>query len=604
MFTQFQPALIGAAITAGLLLASPVDAQPSTSPQRQAEVVVTATRTPIAQDEALVSVSVIDRDTIERHGSLDVVALLRAEAGVDIVRGGGVGQQTSVFLRGGNSNHVLVLIDGLRVATATTGGYEWEHLPLELIERIEIVRGPRAALFGSDAIGGVIQIFTRRASGPTAMLGVASHDTWMAEAGYGRRSERGGFGLRATAADSGGFSAQNSDGFAFDPDDDGYRNRSLSADAALVGDHLRLDAQLLDSDADVEFDQGTSDFATTTLNLKLAGGGESPWQVAIGGLRSTLETPDFFSRFETRRRQLEAQRSQRIGERGEWLVGASLVRDEGRSIDTFSGDPQYDENRRQRALFTSWRDGRGALDWELGARNDHYDSFGGETSLQGASGWRIDGGPRLRAGYSEGFRAPTLNELYSPGFGGLFAGNPGLDPERSRSLELGADWRGERIDVSLSAYRNRVDELIDFSGGETFRAINIRRADLRGVELEARTELAGWSLAGNLGWQRARDADFDTALLRRPARKANLQMSRPLGATRLGLAMHAVSGRPEFGGELPGFATIDAWLHWPIATTLDFDLRFENIFDRDATLASGFNTPGATASLQLRWSPR
>jgi len=570
---------------------------------RQPEVIVTATRTPIAEDSALASVSVIDRTAIEQSGSSDVLTLLRSQAGVDIVRGGGLGQQTSVFMRGSNSNHVLVLIDGVRVASATTGAYAWEQLPLSQIERIEIVRGPRAALFGSDAIGGVVQIFTRRANGPSASVGVASHDTWMAEAGFGQRSERGGFGVRTALTDSAGFSAQNADGFSFDADRDGYQQQSVNADAAWIGDSLRLDGQLLHSESEIEFDQGESSLDASSLNVTLAGGGDQPWSIQLARSRENLDTAAFFSRFETRRTQLEAQRSQPLGDHGEWLSGVSLVDDDGRSIDTFAGIASYDDERRQRALFSSWRDNAATLDWELGVRHDRYDSFGGETSLQAASGWRIEGGPRLRVSGGEGFRAPTLNELYSPGFSGFFAGNPNLGPERSRAFEFGADWQGEWINLSLSAYRNRVQGLIDFSGGETFQAVNIRRATLRGVELEAQASLGEWQLTGNLGWQQARDEDTDSALLRRPARKASASIEHPMGRGSFGFELHAVSARPELSGALAGYALLGGWLRWPLANSVSLDVRLDNALGREYMLVRGFNTAGSTASLHLRWSP-
>jgi len=592
-----QAALIAALAS---LAAAPAWAQQA---PKQDEVVVTATRTPVAQDAALASVSVIDRNAIENAGSSDVLSVLRQQAGVDIVRGGGLGQQTSLFLRGANSNHVLVLIDGVRVASATTGAYAWEQLPLAQIERIEIVRGPRAALYGSDAIGGVVQIFTRRANGPSVTLGAASHETWLGEAAYGQRSDRGGFGLRAALTDSQGFSAQNEDGFGFDPDKDGYRQRSVAADGALIGEVVRFDAQLLHSESDIEFDQGESRLDASSIALTLAGGSDAPWKASLANSRENLATPDFFSRFETRRSQLEAQQARTLGAAGEWLYGLSLIDDEGRSLSTFDNSTVYDDAREQRAVFTSLRNSSGPLDWEAGARHDDYDSFGGETSLQAAAGWRIDGGPRLRTSFAEGFRAPTLNELYSPGFGGLFAGNPNLGPERSRAIELGADWQGEWLDLSISAYRNQVRGLINFSGGDTFQAINIQRALLRGVEAELGVPLGDGRLSANVGWQQARDADTDAALLRRPSRKANLAFEHPLGRARVGVDVHAVSARPDFGGALPGYALVGAYARWPLAESLRLDLRLDNVFDRDYTLVRGFNNAGATASLQLRWLP-
>ncbi|MFA5683968.1 MAG: TonB-dependent receptor [Lysobacteraceae bacterium] len=569
-------------------------------PPRQPEIVVSATRTEATLDSVLASVEVIDRAAIEASDG-DVLTLLRSRAGVDIVRGGGLGQQTSLFLRGGNSSHVLVLIDGVRVASANTGGHVWEHLPLAQIERIEIVRGPRAALFGSDAIGGVIQIFTRRPVAVEALVGLASHDTWRVEAGAGRAGAHGEFGVRAAMVDSVGFSAQNAAGFSYDPDDDGYRQRSLNLSAGLDGERLRLDGQWLYARSEVEFDQGESRTDASSARLALSGGQRSPWSLALGHHREDLDTPVFFSRYETRRWQLEAQRVQPLGGRGEWLHGASLVHDEGVNLDTFAGSAQYAQSRRQRAVFVDWRDGHGALDWQLGARHDDFDSFGGRTSLQAALGWRLGAQARLRLNAGEGFRAPTLNELYSPGFGGLFAGNADLDPERARNLEAGFDWQGAGVELSLAAYRNRVRDLIDFSGGECFQAINIARADLRGIELQTGIDIDDWRLSANLGWQRARDADSGLALLRRAARKATLGIERDWRAARLGLELHGVSARADSTGELPGYALLGAWLNQPLSRRLTLQLRLDNILDRDYVLIPGYNTPGATASVQLRW---
>ncbi len=172
---------------------------------RQPVVVVTATRHAQTIDDSLAGVSVITREDIDRAATRDLVDLLRLQTGIDIVRSGGLGQQTSLFMRGSNSNHVLVLIDGVRIASANTGGYAWENLPLGQIERIEIVRGPRAAQWGSDAIGGVIQIFTRRGEGLDVTTLVGSHRTAGAEAGWGHRQPGHGYRLRVGYLDSEGF---------------------------------------------------------------------------------------------------------------------------------------------------------------------------------------------------------------------------------------------------------------------------------------------------------------------------------------------------------------------------------------------------------------
>jgi len=566
----------------------------------QPEVVVTATRTPVTVDRALASVSVIDRRDIESSGALDLLSLLRREAGVDIVRGGGLGQQASVFLRGANSNQLLVLVDGVRVAAATTGGYAWEHLPLAQIERIEIVRGPRAALYGSDAIGGVIQVFTRRGDGASGSVGIGSDDTWLGEVGIGHRGERLRLGLRGSVADSGGFSSQNPDGFNFNPDDDGATLRSLAGDAGFDFSAAQLDAQWLASNDDIEFDQGETAVRQRSGRVALAGGDSAAWLLAAAHARETLETPAFAARFETRRNQFDWQLAHALAGDGELLWGLALVDERGASIDSSSGDVQYRGDRDHRAAFASWRDGHADWSWELAARHDDYDSFGGETSGQAALGWAISAQDRLRASVAEGFRAPNLNELYSPGFGGLFAGNPALGPERSRAWELGSTHERGAFSLDWRLYHNDVRGLVDFSGDD-FQAINIGRARLRGAEAEWRWQHGDWQLGGNLGWQQASNRDTGAALLRRAPRKAGVSVAHPLGRGQVGIEWQAVSARPEFGGALPGYAIGSAWLRWPLGERLELDLRLENLTDRDYELLRGFNTAGFGGLLQLRW---
>jgi len=567
---------------------------------RQPQVVVTATRTPLAIDQSLSSVSLIDRSAIEASGSTDIVSLLRREAGVDIVRGGGLGQQTSVFLRGSNSNQVLVLVDGVRVAAATTGAYAWEQLPLAQIERIEIVRGPRAALYGSDAIGGVIQIFTRKPVGASGAIGIGNHETGVGEAGYGWQGERGRVGLRAALADSEGFNAQNPAGFAFDPDRDGFTQRSLAGDAGYDFSGMRLSATLLHSDNDVEFDPGDSNARNTAFGLRAEGGGERAWQVQASAAHERLDTPVFFSRFETRRRQLDAQQALPLGI-GELLYGASLQHEAGRVLDTGSGEVQYDDDRDLWAAFAAWRGGRGTFDWELAARHDDYDHFGGEATGQAALGWSPNSMFKLRANLGEGFRAPGLNELFSPGFFGFFAGNPALEPEHARNVELAAEFSHSAWQFGLRGYRTRVSDLIDFAGGDTFQAINIGRARLAGIELEWRWQREAWRASGNFTWQEAEDLDSDRALLRRPERKGNIAVEYAIRGGWIGLDLFASGPRPDVSAELPGHALLGVTARWPLAETLDVDLRIDNLLDRDYESIHGFNAPGMTALLQLRW---
>lgn len=583
-------------VAIGLLLGGAV-AQADTL---QPTVSVTAHRVETDVDASLSTVSVIDRSEIELSGSVDVVDLLRQQAGIDIVRTGGVGGQVSVFLRGAKSNQVLVLVDGVRVSSATTGLFQFESLALNQIERIEVVRGPRAALYGSDAIGGVIQIFTRRSSGISGSIGVGSYGANSAESGYTQAFERGRLGLRLSYLDIEGFSSQNRQGFGFDPDDDGQVQRSISGFFDYDFGPLALQSTANRAHNLVEFDRGQSMLVNSHVSAGL-GHDQRAWWLRASTARDTLETAAFFSRFETRRDMLDWQHALAL-QGGELLWGLTAIKEDGVSIDTATGNDKYGDERDQLAGFASWRVQHGALNYEVSARHDDYDNYGGVSTGQLAAGWQLNETIRLLANWGEGFRAPNLNELLSPGFGGLFAGNPELDPERSRSSELGLDVAiATQSGLRLRLYRSDLRDLIDFSGGNTFQAVNIARARLQGAELEGHWQAGEWRLEGNLGWQQAFDRDNDTELLRRAPRKANLRLQRGFGAHLIGVDLHAAAARPDFGGELPGYVLVGAFARWQISAPFAVDLRLENLGDIDYQLARGFNTPGLSAMLNLRW---
>ena len=594
------PKLSLLALGVGLSLsatAMPVSEQPL--------VVVTANRVPEQLDETLAAVSVITREDIEASATNDIVDLLRRVPGVDIVRGGGLGQQASVFLRGANSNHTLVLVDGVRVGSLGTGAYAWEQLPIEQIERVEIVRGPRAAVWGADALGGVIQIFTRRNAGFDGALSLGNHDTWGANGGAGARDERGGFGVRVGYLDSRGSNVTRPTNFSFDPDRDGYVQRSIGANGDIaLGEHT-LSANLMRSDNDVEFDAGESSVQQDTYGLGLAGALTDTWshRFNLGASRETLETPAFFQRFESRREQADWQNTLALATNSDFSFGLAWLRERGTNIDTFGGAPLYARSRNSHAGFASWHGRAGAHDFELSGRYDDSSVYGGESTVGGAWGWRFTDAVRASLSYNEGYRAPTFNELYSLGFGGLFMGNPLLEPEASENLEAGLDIAlSNRSDLALHLFRNEIDNLIDFSGGDTFQATNIKRARIEGAEVEWSWAVPDWAVTTNATWQDASDRDSGSKLLRRPSRKATALVERVFdGGARLGLEGYAASRRPDFGTELPGYGLLSLRGRLPLGAGLSLDGRIENLLDREYSIIDTYTTPGMTALLTLRW---
>jgi vitamin B12 transporter len=574
-------------------------------PVRQPAVTVTATRYALNVDEALTDVTVISRAEIEASQAPDLIDLLARQTGVDVTRTGGPGSSSALFLRGTNSNHTLVLIDGIRVNSASQGVFDFAHLPLEQIERIELVRGPRAALWGSDAIGGVLHIITRNPHGKTLRLRGGSYGRADGSAALGTQGARGAFGVVAAHSRVRGFSATNPDNFSFDPDDDGYRNRNISLRGTTPLGSQTLGFSAIATDADVEFDRGETFTRNASGGLALSGALGVAWDhaLSVGHAREDLTTPAFGNAIESRRRSADWVHTVRR-ESGVLNVGVNWQRESAVSMSTFSGRI-YGRTRTNRAGFAGYASRFGSHEFEAALRHHGDSQFGGSTVGNAGWGWRFADAARLRATWGEGFRAPNFNELYHPGFGGgFFAGNPDLNPEQSRSLEAGIDWTpASGHELRISAYHTRIGDLIAFAGPRS-RAVNIARAKIDGAEIEHRWQSGAWSWRGGLTWQDPVNADTGAPLLRRANRKGDFSIGYRFGtAVEMALDAHFVGERADIGGDLSAYSTADLRLGWPVSPSWRVEARLENVFDRDYVLVRGYNTPGRSWLLTLAWTP-
>lgn len=586
----------------------------------QPTVEVTASRMTETVDASLADVSVITRADIEASNAPDLLEVLRLQAGVDMARTGGPGAQTNVFLRGGNSNHVLVLIDGVRVASSNTGAFAWENLPLDAIQRIEIVRGPRASYWGSDAIGGVIQIFTRKLTGPHLAASYGTYRDADGSAGFGARDDNGGFSVQIGARHVGGFSATNpgicngpNDPYCiYNPDDNGaqYHGGTLSGDYKLGAQTLSVSA--LRSEGTQNFDNGVSDGISHTLNqaigAALEGDVNADWhqRLSLGTSREDLATPAFDSAYRSTREQASWTNDFALSAAQHLIAGFDAVHERGISIDTSGFGAPYDKARDIDGAFAGWRVASGAFDSEIAGRYDHNSQFGGAFSGSAAGGWKFSDALRLTASFGTAFRAPDLNELYSPGYGGYYAGNPDLKPERSRTLELGAEWTPDAANrLAVHAFSTRIHDLVDFSGGSTYQAINIDRAAVDGVELTQAWHSAVWTLTNNVTVQNPRNTDTGAQLLRRPKQKLSSVLERGFGERlSAGVEFFASGNREDVGARsLPGYALVNLRADYRLNAAWKLGARLENLFDRDYELAHGYNTPGRSGYLSVTWQP-
>lgn len=603
-------------LSSGIALAdTPISSSTIQSGANQPEIEVTASRVSETVDQSLASVSVITRAEIERSGAHDFIELLRLTPGVDFARTGGPGSATSVFLRGTNSNHVLVLIDGVRMASVGTGGYDFAQLPLDAVERVEIVRGPRASYWGSDAIGGVIQIFTRKLDGAHLAAGIGSYGTSEGSAGYGNWNGAEGFSVQVGARRVRGFSAQNPLGYSYNPDNDGFQNHNVAARGAIALGSQTLSGSLLSSEGSVDFDnnpgvdEGHSKMRNQSAGINLEGPITDGWQqrLSVGAERDRLDTPAYFSLFSTRRESLTWQNDFTLSSTQHLVAGLDFVHEHGVSTDTYANAPQYQGTHDNSAVFGGWRAVYGVIDTEISGRYDHNNEFGNAFTGSVATGWQLSDSARLVGSIAQGFRGPNLNEQFSPGYGGYYAGNPNLRPERSHSAELGLEYRLDTSNkLSARIFSTRVNGLIDFSGGSMYQAININRAAIDGLELEHAWHADVWSITNSATWQDPRNEDNDAQLLRRPKLKLTSLTERSFGErTSAGIELAWSGKRQDVGSTTLGsYALVNLRASYALTPAWKLTARVENLLDRDYALAYGFNTPGRSGFLDIVWQPR
>lgn len=593
-------------LATSLALACSQSSQAAYSAQMLDTVQVTANRYAQPINQTTSSVSVIDREAIENSQALDVADLLIKQVGIDVVRTGGSGSLNTLFMRGGNSNHTLILVDGIRVNSATQGLFDMAHLPLASIERIEIVRGPRAALWGSDALAGVIHIFTRAPESLTAEARGGSYGRYGADIGYGFGDERSNIGFIAGTDHSQGFSATNANNlWSYDPDKDGYRNNHLALNAQTQFGSQALKFAGLATDARVEFDQGVTFANNHSWSTALTGVINDRWShnLTIGQAYEKNDTPDYASVYGSQRSSADWSNAIAVSGNTQLGLGVNLVHERGYSND-YAGEV-FNRSRNNAGLFGTINSQWQAHTFELATRYDDNSQFGTHTTSSAGWAFQANAHNRLRASWSQGFRAPNLNELYHPGYGGYYAGNPLLDPESSNSAELGYLFtNGPAFEAEVSAYQNKISDLISFEGSNA-QAINISHARIQGAELELRGQFNAFNWRAQATYTDAINEESGDALLRRPKLKGLASLAYAFdNAFTLGAELSGYSERPDYGTQLPGYGRLDMTASWPLTEALRVEARLENMLDKQYQLLDGYNTPGRSVFLRLSYQAK
>ena len=583
-----------------------------------APLVVTASRTAQTASESLAAVTVIDRAQIERQQAASVPELLRGVPGLSLVNRGGPGKETSVSMRGTESDHVLVLIDGIKVGSASSGSAALQDLPVELIERIEIVRGPRSSLYGSEAIGGVIQI-TRTGEGPGLKpffsAGSGSHASHSGSAGVSGSHGPSWFNLGVSASASDGINVKPREANSYEGDRDGYRNLSAALRAGRrFASGLELDGSFLQANAHSDFDSTTGSNANTDGVQQVAGlrarfAPLEPWRVALQAGRSedradAHEDGAFKSRFDTRRDSLSWQNELSLA------AGHTLQLGLDHQHDEVNGSAYAEDSRDNDGYFAQYLGGMGRHDWQLALRRDDNQQFGEHETGSLAYGYALSEALRAHASYGSAFKAPTFNELYYPGYG-----NPELQAETSKSVELGLAGQHGWGHWSANVYRTQADDLISSVrvNGRSL-AQGVDEARIRGLELQLGSEWLGWQWNAGYSLMDAENRSprssrsgipyYRKDLNRRPAQTLKLDADRAFGRFSLGASLYAQDSTYddlENRDELSGYASLDLRGEYRLDDEWRLQARVTNLLDADYETAADYNQPGQAVYFTVRY---
>ena len=572
-------------------------------------VVVTATRVPMPLEEVLAPVIVIDRATIERSAANDAADLLRFHAGVEVARTGGPGQPTSVFIRGADSNHTLVLIDGVRINPGTIGLPALQNVTPDMVERIEVVKGPRSALWGSDAIGGVVNIVTRR----------GSRDGWVVEAGYGdydtrKASVNGGFGMGERASLDFGVAWLDSDGFPTRTGDDtdrGYDNlnANLQWRAAIGAGEVSLQhwrAEGTSEYSDFFLTPVDQDFETsaTSAALRLPVGRTGGARVAVARVTDRIDQNQSGDFLRTDRDSLDVQFDWQATAVHALGVGAMHYAEDASSESYGSG---FDAQTESTSAFVQDRLDIGPHGALLALGYTDHETAGSALTWNAEYGYTFNAGrTRAFALAGSGFRAPDATDRYG------YGGNPLLEPERSRNYEAGVRHAlTERQTVELSAFQNDVEDLIEFvvTDFDTFQGENrnLAQARTRGIEAAWRYAGEAWQAHVEAIQQDPRNREDDSVLLRRAKQSVTAGVTRAFGPVQLGLDVLVAGERKDFGATAPvtldGYVLANLSAQWQATPSLALVARVENLLDEDYELASTYNTPDRGVYVTVRYAP-
>lgn len=588
----------------------------------EAAVIVVATRLPTRISNTTADVTLIEREQIEQAGPAATLGdLLARTPGIELSRQGSRGTPEGIFIRGANSGHTLFLIDGQRVGSATLGQTAIEATPLSQVERIEILRGPASALYGSDAIGGVIRITTRgggEAPRLDMMVGAGSHGAQELSLAHAGQLGQVDYALRVGDSSARGVNAiTNASSAAHNADKDGFWRRNLTLSAAWrPNDDAEIGGHWFESDGMNRFDASwptaTADWQTRHKVTSYAAHGKlnltRNWTGILRAGRgedASVTTPSSnfgqaSDQFRTRQNQFVWQNDIRLSI-GQALAAVETLREEVSSTNAYTGT-----RRSTDSLVLGWNGSVGSHFGQIGIRRDDNSQFGGKTTETLGYGYRFSENWRASASAGTSFKAPTFNDLYFPNTPFTGVGNPNLVPESGRSEEIALHHAGSNGTASLTGFRNRIRNLIQWEetapGSWFYTPRNVGEARIAGWTIAFATRFAEWTLDAHMTTQDPRDVATGEYLTRRARKFGTVALGRDNGHWSAGIEIQASGPRydaPDFTTRLNtkvlgGYGLVNLRGEYRLDRDWSLVGRIDNVFDKQYELARSSSTAYAS----------
>ncbi|MFZ2855668.1 MAG: TonB-dependent receptor [Rhodocyclaceae bacterium] len=581
------------------------------------QVVVTATRQATRSNELLSDVSVVTHEEIEQRGQTSLAEVLATLPGVFVTDGNTPGKQASVFIRGTNTGHALLLVDGMPLSSATLGQAPFDSIPASEIERIEVLRGPASSIYGSEAIGGVIQIFTKRGEGPAKVRLSARYGSFGssdASVGVSGGSAALSYALSASALRSNGFSITR--GPLSNPDRDGFSADSSSGSLQFrpatgheLGINFLQTTNTNHTDGNLNFDDRTdtriSSWSAYTKN-RLTTDWTSTLRIGESNNESSTLRPGTIDRFKTTQRSY-AWQNDISSAWGKWLLGA-----EQQEVDIDSTGSFVLKSRTTHAYQLGWNNTFGKHRLQANVRRDEISGIGDKETWLVGYGYQLTEHLRGFASTGTAFKAPSFNDLYFPTacfpIWGCFGGNPNLKPESAKNAEAGLAWQSGAHEAQVVYYDNQITDLIDW--GST--PVNIGRARISGTTLSYRGGTGGWRWNSSLDLAQPRDEITGKTLRRRAEEQLQAGLAYQAGAWTLGGDLRAAGQRFDDASNLNrmgGFGVLNLYTRYAVEKDWTLEAQLKNAGDKEYELTRGsgntqFVTAGRAFYIGLRYAPK